>query len=159
MAAVVSPDTLNVLVGAVIALIGTGIFNWNQRRVRRNNLRRVLILEIVLAGASIFAIANHRGTLPKKWIDPADFLPSDLYEANLDKLQLLSANEIEAIFQFYTTLSLLRSEVGYYEPAPAERVAMAQEEALEALGELRKGTFRRGLRGLLFWRYKDAYET
>ncbi|MFC5366292.1 hypothetical protein [Salinirubrum litoreum] len=98
--------TLNILIGAGIA--GTGIYNWDQRRIQRNNLRRALILESVLASISIQAIINNEGTLPHSDIDTESFLPSKVYEANLGKIKTLNRNEIEVVFQFYTGLELMR---------------------------------------------------
>lgn len=151
--------TLNVLLGAIIAIGGTGIYNWNQRRIQRNNLRRALILEIVLAGVSIQAIINHNGTLPHSDIDPVSFLPSRIYEANIGEIKSLNRNEIEAVFQFYTGIERMRKQVSPYEVADPELVIGMRDKSLRALEELRRGTGYRLLRRIGFFQSEDAYET
>lgn len=151
--------TLNVLLGAVIAIAGTGIYNWNQRRIQRNNLRRALILEIVLASISIQAIINNEGTPPHSNIDTESFLPSKVYEANLSEITTLNRNEIEDVFQFYTGLELMRDRVSPYEVADPEYVIGMRDESLRVLEELRQGTRYRLLRRIGLFRSDDAYET
>ena len=151
--------TLNVLLGALIAISGTGLYNWNQRRIQRDNLRRALILEIVLASVSIQMIINNEGTLPHSNINTETFLPSKVYEANLNDIKILNRNEIEAVFQFYTGLELMRDRVSPYEVADPEFVIETREESLKALEELRRGTIYRLLRRTGLFRSNDAYET
>ena len=151
--------TLNVLVGAVIAIAGTGIYNWNQRRIQRNNLRRALILEIVLASVSIQMIINNEGTLPHADINTESFLPSKVYEANLGEIKTLNRNEIEAVYQFYSMLELMRDRVSPYEVADPEYVFEMRDRSLRVLEELRRGTGYRLLRRIGFFRADDAYDT
>lgn len=151
-------ETFNVLLGAIIAIAGTGVYNWNQRRIQRNNLRRALILEIVLAGVSIQLIINNEGTLPHSDIDPESFLPSKIYEANLSDIKLLNRNEIEAVFQFYTGLERMRNQVSPYEIADPEYVIGMRDESLRALEELRRRTGYRLLRRIGLFRSNDSYE-
>lgn len=151
--------TYDVLLGAFIALAGTGIYNWNQRRIERNNLRRALRLEIALASISIQLIINHEGTLPHSDIDPESFLPSRIYEANIGELKALHKNEIEAVFQFYSGLEQLRDRVSPYEIADPEDVFRERDAGLRALEELRRKPHHRILRRLGFSRSEDAYET
>lgn len=151
--------TYDVLLGAFIALAGTGIYNWNQRRIERNNLRRALILEIVLASVSIQLIINNEGTLPHSDIDPESFLPSKIYEANIGEIKALHKNEIEAVFQFYSGLEYLRDRVSPYEIADPEYIFGRRDEGLRALEELRRKPQHRFLRQLGFYRSEDAYET
>lgn len=150
--------TLNVLIGAVVALTGTGIYNWNQRRIERYNLRRALILEIILAGVSIQTVINHEGTLPHSDIDPESFFPSKIYEANLGSINSLNRNEIEAVFQFYSGLERMREQVSVTDPIDPEFVVHQKEESLRALKELRRGPIYRLLRRVRIYRSDDAYE-
>ena len=155
----ISQATFNVLIGAAIAIASTGIYNWNQRRIQRNNLRRALILEIVLASVSIQTIINNEGTLPHSDIDTESFLPSKVYEANLVEIKTLNRNEIGAVFQFYTGLEQMRDRVSPYEVADPEYVIGMRGESLRALEELRRGIGYRLLRRIGLFRSDDAYET
>lgn len=91
-----------------MALLSSAVFNWNQRRIERKRLRRVLAIEM-----SQLDLTNHLNLYmrpPDYDISPSDYSHPQ-YDANAENLKLLSQFEIERIVRFYNIIDTNRRDV------------------------------------------------
>lgn len=98
-------ELLAVLLGGLITLAGTAVFNWRKRRINQDRLYRALANEVELMGSSLekLAVSTHFKIFPETEISEDEFEYIDEeYAQRLDHpeyhpLNVLSANR-DAVF-------------------------------------------------------------
>lgn len=98
-------ELLAVLLGGLITLAGTAVFNWRKRRINQNRLYRALANEVELMGSSLekLAVSTHFKIFPETEIPEDEFEYIDeeyaqrLEHPEYHPLNVLSANR-DAVF-------------------------------------------------------------
>ncbi|WP_435064858.1 hypothetical protein [Halobaculum sp. EA56] len=152
------PATINVLIGAAVALFSSAFLNWNQRRVRRDRLRRSILFEVdYISGILNDLIDDERGECVIDDTDRALLrLSPDMLEADPTRLSKLTTREIEPIYEFYEEARsvLIELERPGDEPDP-ERLYVHAQRTVDCADHVR-GNMRRSRLSLLTEWYKSV---
>ena len=155
----VSQTTVNVLIGAGIAVFSSAFLNWNQRRVDRDRFRRSLIYEVEHVGDTLDrALDDASGACE---IDDAERamvrLSPDVLDADPSRMSKLTSSEIEPVYEFYEAARIVNVELRRrrdddgHDP---ERLARAARRTVRLRDEVTDGMTRSRLSRLTEW-YKD----
>lgn len=131
----VEPETVNVLIGAVIALAGAFLVEWYRTRVQRRNLLRALFTEIKYLSpySSLrFPASGHAddvtASLKALIENPETGVRTTVYESNLSEIGLLDTQQIEALARFHSYMNLVSMTLNDLDVRFVEGV---DDEALE----------------------------
>ena len=108
-----SQATLNVLVGAGIAMFSSAFLNWNQRRVSRDRFRRSLLHEVEHIGDTIEGSLDE--SRERCTVDDVEealvSLSTDIMDADMVQVGKLTSREIGPVYEFYEATRVVRIEL------------------------------------------------
>jgi len=148
----------SVLVGIMLTLFAWGLLHFNQRRVRRDRLRRAVLLEVAHIGDAVGELARDVETAGD--IDQMDVnrtlvtISSDILESDLNRLTMLTTPEIDAVYAFYEDAQLVRQELerGRGEDSiDLDRLHRYAERTLDSRDRVQATVFRSRLSRLTEW--------
>lgn len=65
---------ISAFLGGILALLGSAVFNWNQRRIERKRLRRILAIEMSQIALSLFVTRDEHFSDWGRDQIPSDYL-------------------------------------------------------------------------------------
>lgn len=150
------------IVGAVAVIVVAYLREYLDKRTRKRKLRSALLAELKSTNSLGAAVDMLRSDSGNYFYTHHDFIPTDVYESNLDDIGLLSENEISSIVNYYnraiiakeeragTAIVVDDEERSFTEEASAvttltstlEYLQTAREEAIEALESEMDSTYR-----------------
>ena len=151
--------TINVLIGAGIAMFSSAFLNWNQRRVDRDRFRRSLVHEVDYLGDALErALDGPSDTCDIDDVERAMVrLSPDVIDADPSRMSKLTSSEIEQVYAFYEAVRIVNVELRRrrdddgYDP---ERLSRAARRTVRLRDEVIDGMQRSRLSRLTEW-YKD----
>lgn len=129
----VAVPLVSAIVGGVIAIAGNALLNWNQRRINRNRLRWLFLVEMNTVSSYIEDFTKNKTSLDKINENPELYrhnLRHPVYESNLDKIMLLSEYEMRGISLFYQDvermqMAIINDEISDSEILSSGRLAIS----------------------------------
>ncbi|WP_248897948.1 hypothetical protein [Haloplanus halobius] len=151
--------TINVLIGAGIAMFSSAFLNWNQRRVERDRFRRSLIHEVDHVAETLDDLLDE-GSGECTVTDVEEALVSlspDVLDADPARMSKLTSKEIESVYEFYEATRLVTAELERRREGrdhDPERLYRHARRAVELRDEVTADITRSRLSRLTEW-YKD----
>lgn len=93
------------LLGALSVLLADLGLNWNERRMRRQRIRREFIVELESMDRPLRALRNEAQRTGTCDVEPyRTRLRPDVFRSNMDDLKYLRTRELEVLYSYYTGL-------------------------------------------------------
>ena len=152
---------VSALIGGLLALLGSALFNWNQRRIEQKRLRRILAMEMGGLYIAVQAFYDNESEKFGGALDRVDSPTRSAYheyddtETNIyssrqtmllehdnlrhpqydnvqNDLRLLSRYEIKVVMEFYEWNDLLKTILDKYDDPPASSENLYSRNAILA---------------------------
>lgn len=110
----IASDTVNILIGAGIALFSTFLADWIRRRTERVRIRRGLIVEIESMENILLSVitAEDLDDGIHKMFERVDKrLSTSIYSDNRSNMKSLTRREIEMLVTFYPMVEVFKDEL------------------------------------------------